>query len=490
MNTVIRWVYGIVWLMLGIPSLLFSSFQGAATLGYEAKPEDEINANFLSGYETFIDEATAAQWSVGYAKNELTPEDVLTERYFLGGYLRFPAQEATGVIDELWVRAVVLDDNSGRGAVAFAWIDTVGFMNNDVKAIREKLADITGDGKLVSINVGSTHTHSAIDTQGLWGNLPDTGRHDGYMNAVIEKTADAIRTAYETRSEGELYYSSKECPSYFSDGRAPRSFDKNIHLLRFVPNDSSKREVYISNFGAHPVNVDWRITQLSADFPYYVEKNVTEKCDADFIYIQGAIGGAIHANTRVGVTDSNLTEFERMVHYGAEVADVLAELAEAGERVEPVLNVAHSQVELELDNFVFRLAEKLGVCNVKAYIQDGEVMVTTEIGYAEIGDNIKILMMPGEILPEIVYGGFLSAEDAYNGTEYPYPALKESFSEDDNVLTFGLCNDALGYIVPDNDYCSTLIGAPDGHSHESISVGSKAASAISKAFGELISVYQ
>lgn len=486
MNIITRIIYSMTALISGITVLLTGVFQSGTGLGFGSKPEDAIAKNFMSGYEVFIDEPVSDKWSVGYAKNELTPDNIDEVRYFLGGYLRFPAQEATGIIDELWVRAVVLDDNSGRGATAFAWIDAVGLMNEDVKLIREKLSDIT---ELVSINVGVTHTHSAVDTQGIWGTIPETGRNQEYMDALVEKTADAIRTAYETRSEGELYYGEKHCPEYFTDGRANKSYDEYIHLLRFVPDDASRREIYISNFGAHPVNVDWDVHDISADFPYYVEKSVNEKCDADFIFIQGAIGGAIHCNRGAsnGI-DQSKDGFERMKDYSVKVADVLGELAETAEEVPAILNVTHAQVELSVDNFIFRLVERTKLCNVTGYSENGKIKLTTEIGYAEIGDSIKILMMPGEIFPEVVYGGFLSADKAYNGTEYPYAALNTHFDEDDSVLTFGLCNDAVGYIVPDNDYCSSL--TDDAHSQEMVSVGPTAASSISKAFEELLANYR
>ena len=488
MNMIKRIVLSVTAIFSGITLLLTAVFQGGTGIGYDGKPEEEIKKNFLPGYETFIDEPVADKWSVGYAKNELTPEDITKTRYFLGGYLRFPAQEATGIIDELWVRAVVLDDNSGRGATAFAWIDAVGLMNNDVKLIREKLADLTLSGKLTSINVGVTHTHSAVDTQGIWGTIPETGRDAEYMDALVEKTADAIRRAYDTRSEGKLYYGTKDCSNYFTDGRSPKSYDKNIHLLHFVPDDSAKREIYISNFGAHPVNIEWHITKLSADFPYYLEKNVNSFYDADFIFIQGAIGGAIHGNLGPSNGISNdLSDYDQMLEYSKKVADVIGELAKTAKEVPPILNVAHTQIEMNLDNFVFKLVERTGIVNAKAYSDDGQIKMTTEIGYAEIGENIKILMMPGEVFPEIIYGGFLGADKSYNGTEYPYKALNTLFDADDYVLTFGLCNDALGYIVPDNDYSSKN---EDGHSHELISVGPTAASTISKSFAEFIAKYK
>lgn len=295
MNIITRLIASMTALITGFTFLLTAAFQAGTGLGFDKKAEiGDLTANFLVGSETFIDEAATDKWSVGFAKNELTPDDWGEENYYLGGYLKFPAQNAEGVIDELWVKAVVLDDNSGRGAVAFAWIDAIGIMNNDVKLIREKLADIIGAEGIISVNVGVTHTHTAVDTQGIWGTLPETGKNEKYMNDLVEKTADAIRTAYETRSEGTLLYASGNYKNFFSDGRAPYSMDENIHLFRFVPDDSAKREILISNFGAHPVYIEWANTKLSADYPYYLSKAVEEKYGADFMFIQGAIGGTIH----------------------------------------------------------------------------------------------------------------------------------------------------------------------------------------------------
>lgn len=487
MAVVIRWISAIMAVLIGLPTLLGAVIKSVAKVGYVDRPVAAIAENFLEGNKEFIDDAKAEYWSAGFARRVLTPDDIDETRYFLGGFLKFPAQEATGVVDDLCVRAVVLDDNSGRGAAAFAWIDGIGFMNADIKDVRKKLADITGDGKLISIDVGSTHAHSAIDTQGLWGNIPKSGRNQEYIDSVIQKTADAIREAYNSRSEGVLYYSSKACPSMFWDGRTPYSIDEKIHLFRFVPNAENKKEIYITNFGAHPINLGWSNTELSGDFPYYIEKEVTTEKNADFIFIQGAIGGAIHADMgpQNGIPEE-LTSFEKMKKYSNIVADILYELAEKGEAVEPILNVRHAQVDFEVNNFIFLLVASADLCNVTPFKEDGKVYLSSEIGYVEIGKNIKIVEAPGEALPELVYGGFYSADEAYNGTEYPYEGIATCFDEDDEVLVFGLCNDAVGYIVPDNDYSSS---GDEGHYEETVSTGSKSATAFSKAFFELLKVW-
>lgn len=312
MNLITGIVRSMTALITGITLLLTAVFQSGTGLGFEKKENVDFTSNFLSGMDNFIDEPVSDKWSVGFAKNELTPDDYDKEYYYLGGYLKFPAQSATGVIDELWTKAVVLDDNSGRGAVAFAYIDAIGLMNNDVKLIREKLSDILGPDGIVSVNVGVTHTHTAVDTQGIWGTLPQTGKNEKYMNTLVEKTADAIRTAYETRSEGTLYYGSDDYGHLFSDGRGPRSYDRNIHLFRFVPDDSANREIFITNFGAHPVYIEWANTKISADYPFYLSKAVEEKYGADFMFIQGAIGGAIHGNLSASNGVTGTTDVEKI----------------------------------------------------------------------------------------------------------------------------------------------------------------------------------
>jgi len=61
-------------------------------------------------------------------------------------------------------------------------------------------------------------------------------------------------------------------------------------------------------------------------------------------------------------------------------------------------------------------------------------------------------MLPCEIFPELVYGGYLSAEESatgFGGEVNPTP-LQEIVGED--VMIIGLANDELGYVLPPNDF--------------------------------------
>ena len=102
MNIIKRLIASMTALITGITFLLTAAFQAGTGLGFDKKAEiGDLTSNFLAGSEAFIDEALSDKWSVGFAKNELTPDDWDEENYYLGGYLKFPAQNAEGVIDAL-----------------------------------------------------------------------------------------------------------------------------------------------------------------------------------------------------------------------------------------------------------------------------------------------------------------------------------------------------------------------------------------------------
>ena len=77
-------------------------------------------------------------------------------------------------------------------------------------------------------------------------------------------------------------------------------------------------------------------------------------------------------------------------------------------------------------------------------------------------------------------GGSLTADGSFSGKDYGYPSIREIFGDD--TICFGLFNDAIGYIVPDNDYS---LGIVDDHYQELISLGDKTASTVTKALIEI-----
>ena len=94
--------------------------------------------------------------------------------------------------------------------------------------------------------------------------------------------------------------------------------------------------------------------------------------------------------------------------------------------------------------------------------------------------NVGVMLAPGELAPEILYGGVTSAEQTWLGEGWDYPSL-DSVVGVETLLCFGLCNDQIGYVIPDNDFRSYLT-----ENEEITAVSSAAASTIAEAFIELV----
>jgi len=153
--------------------------------------------------------------------------------------------------------------------------------------------------------------------------------------------------------------------------------------------------------------------------------------------------------------------------------------------VAPILNIILKEVTIPVTNPVIELVGKLNLANYDIVIDnDGNYSVTTEIGYLEIGKDFKVAMVPGEMCPDLANGGTsLSKEYAFNKKDFEYPTIAEALGEEE-IIIFGLANDAIGYIIPDNDHARTIIDG-DAHYHETISLGKYAASQIIKGFIEI-----
>ena len=128
--------------------------------------------------------------------------------------------------------------------------------------------------------------------------------------------------------------------------------------------------------------------------------------------------------------------------------------------------------------------------------------IVCELSYLRLGDetnSIDILIQPGELAPELAMGGFLSAETSANGTEHTRETLFDClrgypFASDRQVV-FGLANNFIGYVLPENDFylhgwLPYLLGGRDrfdrNHYEETNSAGPETARLMSGAWKALL----
>ncbi len=459
--------------------------------------EQYQDENFLPGQELFAAEPKkGAKWSLGYARRSLIPEGFTGKGCYIGGFLAMPPNEATGVLDDQAVRVICVDDGSGRGAAVFAVVDCIGLSAPEIREIREDLRAFAAEHNIKAINISATHCHSAVDTQGLWGDLPNimktnikalrekrydaviSGKNKEFMANLRLQVADAIREAALGMQPGRLFYTNTDEFDHNYDKREPDVRVRDIGKLRFAPDDGSA-ETVVAFMAAHPVSVGYRNTLVSADYIYFIEESVNKE-GANFLFFQGP---QLAVATQRGQLPEDL-EGEGYQRYGRYVGSFLMGLSKEIEtELEPILNFRLKEFLLPCDNQVFNALSQLGIVSNKC-ITDGDVhCFATEVGYVELGSYLRVGMVPCELAPEILLGGAFTAQESYTKTSWDFPPLRDLLPADCDFKIIGLCNDSVGYILPDNDYGSILAS---GHYEESVSAGRRAGSTMTRAFMDLV----
>ncbi len=413
----------------------------------------EKNADeFMLKGDEFFSENFGEYFTCGFSKVDLTPDDVTEKKYYIAGYnSNNPAEK---VLDSMYARAMYIDDNTDRGGVVICSIDVVGMSRKDINDIRKKVIESGRISSVKSINICCTHTHSAIDTQGLWGEkVTKTGRDESFMETLKNRVAKSIEEAYFNRKNGELFYSFTETENLQFDCRTPDTYDKNITSIRFVPFEGDG-EIFFVNFAAHAELMGSGTKSVSADFPCYMIREIEEKNKgASALFVNGAIGGMISAKEIKKVYRNEIDCEEYTKTFGKKLGEMINSLSYE-RKLKPIINVKSAPVKIKAENFVLILARMLKVINndIGRDKKSKDAFVYSEVGYLELGDkDIGMFLISGELFPELFTGDFLTAETSASGKKANYNPLK-NVGDAKHKFVVGLCNDELGYIIPENDF--------------------------------------
>ena len=413
--------------------------------------QEKADSYMLTGDERFSSDA-GEKWTCGFGKAAFTPADYNERTYYIAGY--DSNNPVKGVLDDLYARAVYLDDNRGNGGVIFCALDCVGMSRKDINEIRKIALESGRLGKLKSINISSTHTHAGIDTQGLWGEkIYKGGRDAAFMANLKKRAAGAIVAAYESRKDGRLYMGYAEAQDMQADVRTPETYDKNLTRFRFAPYDNSG-DVYVVNFASH-AELLGTTSLASADFPAYLIKEIEENVPAsNAVFFNGAIGGMISAKEIKKVYRDSIDCEAYMKGFGKQLGE-LALSIENEKELRPILNIKSKGIRIPGDNTVLILARYIGVLNndIGRTKKRNKVDIYSEVGYMEIGNkDAAVFLIPGELFPELYNGEFLTEKDSAHHRKASYKKVLADMTDCKHKFVIGLCNDELGYILAENDF--------------------------------------
>ena len=452
----------------------------------------------MPGEETFDTEVKAgAQWSAGYAYGSLLEGlDIFDGSYYMAGTLEpIAGRVPTAVIDDQGVSVYALSDGTS-GIVVQAVVDGYGIARGDVLEIRNRLKDFAAANNIISINVSALHQHSGIDILGMGAPLVPAilanpalsfigadldmfvgGKNLKFMENLYNVVTDCVMTAVNDMEAGSLYYGSVDASELIYDKREPITFDGELHRFRFDPDNEAADEIWLCEAGIHCVGFGAGADVISADFPYYFKQYVKETTGADVVYVQGA---ELAITTEYDNIEYEETEPNSGVKaYGTALAQKALAINNEIE-LQPVLNVAVKEVTIETDNQILTLVVREGLINSVITKDAHRYNIITEVGYIELGNEVGIALIPGEISPEILWGGVVGADKSWTNETWDYAPLEDT-AKVNKLLCFGLSNDQIGYILPDNDIHSMFT------ENEEINASStKSGSAVTKGFEALI----
>ncbi|MCQ2479852.1 MAG: hypothetical protein MJ120_04345 [Clostridia bacterium] len=310
-------------------------------------------AEKYSGHDKFVDEAAdGAQFSLGYDKRSVMPEDFYDATYYkygasgIGPLLDYgveinktPADLADYYADKfaeeygcsqeerdaaaaalkeryaadiLSVRTICLDDS--RGKVLTAVVDCIGLTNasqNEILKLVDAYCKENGINDIVSVNVCATHTHSGIDTLGIMqcvGQLIDGSLiskavkgeknsvpDDKFMTFLYKTVADSMISAYNNMEKGDLYFAKSDSVKEYTNSNGEKVefnfFQGSNDVVDFIS------EIYKLTF--IPENASAKKTVIT-NFATHPEKvgvssaeEITPMISADFIpYMEQQIKAA------------------------------------------------------------------------------------------------------------------------------------------------------------------------------------------------------
>jgi neutral ceramidase len=358
----------------------------------------------------------------GMAKVVITPP-VGTQ---LSGYAN-RTDPSTGVFDDLYAKALVMDD--GQTRIALVVCDLIGLGREMVAEIRELVTEQTGV-RTEHTMITCTHTHCGP-------NLREAG--DDYVSGLKSHIAGAVAAASNRLVPARIGVGTGTCHTA-SNRRHPDSpsgpynlyrypegtMDPTVMVLRVEDLDGNILGA-VTNYAAHPVAWGHRELMISRDYPGFA-LSVLEKVwgpDVVAVFLQGCCGNQnlnwkwdrpelspMPQRDLPEEVEPRIRELKRLGHMlGGEslnvaesIMDLTAEASLSGTRRDVMLPVREDLPERMAER-VQAIKEQLAAGETPdrrtAYhdIAEGKREITTEVQVLRIGEHY-VVGLPSEVFVE------------------------------------------------------------------------------------------
>ncbi|MCL5744659.1 MAG: neutral/alkaline non-lysosomal ceramidase N-terminal domain-containing protein [Acidobacteria bacterium] len=230
-----------------------------------------------------------AGWKAGLAKTNITPREPI----FMAGY-GSRTHPSEGVLAELYVKALALEDEAGTRAVLVT-SDLLGFPKNVAGAITSRAMSKYSLGR-DRIALNSSHTHSGPVIGHMLAPAYDitAGQQvviDRYTAWLVDRVVDTIGASLGNLTPAALTFSQETAGFAVNRRHAnhrawPGPVDHDVPVLAVrAPGGQLRAAVF--GYACHATTVS--VYQLSGDWPGFAQAELeTDHPGAEFFFVAGA----------------------------------------------------------------------------------------------------------------------------------------------------------------------------------------------------------
>ena len=366
-----------------------------------------------------------------------------------------------GVHDAIHARAMIVSD--GLTKIVLVSVDSVGLLGDFIYELKVPLEAWGFQSR--NVFIFSTHTHAAPDTMGLWGPyLGISGENKRYRYFVMDAIIDAIKETSENMVPVNVYFWKGQRDDLIDNYRKPEDKDGSLVTLRFA-NDEDGTVALLWSYTAQPEISSRGNKIISGDYPGLISGWMERDHGGIALFGLGACGSQSPKPCEAG--------FDAMEVYANTLYEYISDSFSNHELLEiNAIDVRERVISIPIENDGFRTLFALGIFN-PAFLNGNNIITT--VSKVKLG-KVEMLHMPGEPFPGLIQ----------QSTKYYFKDHPEHY-----LITISLSNDALGYLIPLQEFLHEAIKWKDEGNktkftgHEDESIGPKATTIIKSAIKDL-----
>lgn len=207
----------------------------------------------------------------------------------LAGYGDRRGKSATGVHDDLFVKALALRVDGVTGVIVGADALIVPPEVADLAA--QRLAGEVGLAR-GQIYLGATHTHCSL---GAWGQGPVAeafaGRYQpGAVGWFADRIVTAVRQALSDLKPAELGHGHFSAPQFVRNRLVGRLGSVDPEFSFVVVRRADGRRAVLGSFSAHATVLDGDVMEFSGDYPGAWQRAVEQATGGMALFLAGGVG--------------------------------------------------------------------------------------------------------------------------------------------------------------------------------------------------------